>query len=94
MEDCFPCAPKCSTLILDRRYPHQKLANAVGIDQRNPGLAQAISKAAVDKPLVVAAVGVRHFVGNNSLPRELLSLGFRTNVDITEWTGLCDEPNR
>jgi uncharacterized protein YbaP (TraB family) len=85
---------KCSTLKFDRRYPHQKLANAVGIDQRNPELAQAISKAAVDKPLVVAAVGVRHFVGNNSLPRELLSLGFRTNVDITEWTGPCDEPNR
>ena len=85
---------KCSILELEKKYPHHRPSNAMLIDERNPGLALAISKQAVGDRQITAAVGAKHFVGDRSLPMELLALGFRTKVDAKEWTGPCRRPGK
>jgi uncharacterized protein YbaP (TraB family) len=85
---------KCSILEFDLKYPQHRESDAILIESRNPGLAREISKVAVGDVQITAAVGASHFVGDRSLPLELLALGFRTSVDIGEWTAPCDAPGR
>jgi uncharacterized protein YbaP (TraB family) len=85
---------KCALLDADRKYPYHRTVDTVLIESRNPGLAAAISQFAVGDVEIAAAVGAKHFVGNKSLPLELIALGFRTRVDVSEWVDPCHEPRK